>query len=351
MNAIRSITLGRRVTGALALGGAVGGLTLALIAPAQAGNEERIGTAGAQELRLPVSARGLALGDGFIADVTGVEALSYNPAGTADVAGVEVYFSNLAWIADMDQNYFGAVAKTNWGVVGASVNVLSIGDIEETTEDRPEGTGRTFSPTFSTIGLTYSRYLTDAISVGANAKVISEQILQTNATGMAFDVGLRYRLSNKLRMALVLKHFGPDMTFDGSDFESFHQTSDNPQADPRSLSSISSAFDLPATFQIGAGYSLYDSGENRVTGFGSFMSNTYSEDEYQFGGEYNYGQTLALRAGIAATGNEDYNFGPTFGLGFGMPLGSSSFLNVDYGHRVVKDFFDDNQLLSVKFTF
>jgi len=323
----------------------------AAVSTAFAGNDNRVGTAGAQELRLPVSARGLALGDGFVADVSGAEAMNYNPAGVADVANVEVYFSHLSWIADMDQNYVSAVAKTSWGVVGASVNVLSVGDIEETTEDRPEGTGRMFSPNFTTIGVNYSRYLTDAISVGVLGKVLSERVLQTNATGVAFDVGLRYRLSNKLRMALVLKHFGPDMKFDGSDFESFHLTGDNPQANPRSLASLSSSFDLPAVFQIGAGYSIYDAGQNKVQGYGSFMSNTYSRDEYQFGGEYNYGQTLALRAGIAATGDSDYNFGPTFGVGFGVPLGGSSFLNVDYGHRVVKDFFDDNQLLALKFTF
>ena len=53
-------------------------LALALVAlasPVLAGNPRRQGTAGAQELRIPVSARGLALGGGFIADVGGAEAM------------------------------------------------------------------------------------------------------------------------------------------------------------------------------------------------------------------------------------------------------------------------------------
>lgn len=332
------------------LAGAV--LSAAVALPAEAGNSRRKGTAGAQELRIPASARALALGEGFIAEVNGAEAMWYNPAGVCDLAGTEVYLSHLNYLADIDKNFVSAVTKTGYGSLGFMVDVLSFGDIEETTTERPEGTGRIYSPSFTTLGITYSRYLTDNIAMGVAGKVLNEKILQTTATGVAFDFGLNYRLSYRdMRVAMILKNFGPDMQFDGSDFESFHQTGDDPTSNPRSLASRSSSFDLPAVFQIGLSYNVYDNAQNRVMGFGNFVSNNYSEDEYQFGAEYTYGRTLALRGGLVATQDDEYNFGPSYGVGVGVPLGGSSFLNFDYGRRTVDDFFDDNDMFSVKFTF
>lgn len=322
------------------------------VLPAAAGNSDRKGTAGAQELRIPTSARALALGEGFVARVAGAEAIAYNPAGVSETAGVEVFFSQLDYIADMDKSFIAAVTKTDYGSIGFMVDVLQIGDIEETTTERPEGTGRIFSPNFTTLGVCYSKYLTDQISAGITAKFINERILQTSATGAAFDVGMNYEVGwRDLHVALLMKHFGTDMSFDGSDFESFHQTGDDPGSSPRALASRSSSFELPAVFQIGAATSVYDNGQNTIAGFGNFVSNNFSDDEYQLGAEYNYGKTMALRVGVVATADEDYNYGPSYGIGFGVPLGESSFMNVDYGRRTVSDFFDDNQMLSLKFTF
>ncbi|NMC44872.1 MAG: hypothetical protein GYA46_13220 [candidate division Zixibacteria bacterium] len=47
-------------------------LLVASLSPATAGNERRIGTSGAQELRIPVGARGTALGGAILADVQGI---------------------------------------------------------------------------------------------------------------------------------------------------------------------------------------------------------------------------------------------------------------------------------------
>lgn len=55
---------------------------LALIAQdARAGDESRIGTAAAQELRIPIGSRGTALGGAILAHVKGAEALQWNPSG------------------------------------------------------------------------------------------------------------------------------------------------------------------------------------------------------------------------------------------------------------------------------
>ena len=327
-------------------------LLLALVAGANAGNPNRIGTAGAQELTIPNSARGMALGSGMVADPNGVDNLFYNPAAIAGVTQVEAYFSNLQYIADMDKNYVAVAAKTGFGTIALTADMLSIGDIEETTEESPEGTGRVFSPNFTTLGLSYGRYMTDQVTIGATFKVISESILQLNSTGIAFDAGIQYRPGPKgVWFGLAVKNFGPNMTFEGSDFESFHQTSDNPEANERSLASLSAPFELPSYFELGVRYEYPIEEVGSLTGYGAFQSSNFNNDEFKLGAEFGYREMLYLRAGGVLTENNDYLFGPAFGAGFSLPLGAQSKLQFDYVIRTVPDYFDDNQMLAVKFIF
>jgi hypothetical protein len=85
-----------------------------------------------------------------------------------------------------------AVNVGDFGVLGFSLRSFGFGDIQETTENAPDGTGRTFSPTYITVGGTYAKSLTDRIHIGFTGKYISETILGTNATGFAFDAGVVY---------------------------------------------------------------------------------------------------------------------------------------------------------------
>src|SRR5947199_10838733 len=78
------------------------GLTL-VPAPALAGSPERLGTSGADELRLPVGVRSLALGGSDVGSVPGVGALYSTTAGIAAGAGsTEVLVRHTRPIAEMD---------------------------------------------------------------------------------------------------------------------------------------------------------------------------------------------------------------------------------------------------------
>ena len=56
-------------------------IVLLCVGMVAAEDTNRMGTAGAVELRLPVGARATALSGAVLADVTGAEALFWNPAG------------------------------------------------------------------------------------------------------------------------------------------------------------------------------------------------------------------------------------------------------------------------------
>ena len=132
--------------------------------------------------------------------------------------------------------------------------MLDLGDLFVTTADAPEGTGEVGgSLTFATLGLSYARYLTEAISFGATASYISEKVLST-ASGCAFDLGLHYDSGWKnARFGLVMKNVGPNMRFSGSDFDyTLRLPGDDPQAANRTVSSLTADFELPSYFEMGA---------------------------------------------------------------------------------------------------
>jgi hypothetical protein len=320
-------------------------------AVAQAGNPDRAGTSGAGELRIPASARGTALGNGVMADIEGAEAIYYNPAGLSGLGGADAYFAHLDYIADMDKNYFAGAVKTAYGAFGITVDVLSVGDVLETTESSPDGTGRTFSPTLAVIGGTYAQFLTGEISVGASVKMVHESIPEASAAGVAFDIGLQYRPTwRRVRLGLALKDLGPRMQYSGNGLEAAARGGGKSNTSPRSSDSQSGGFELPASLQAGLAFRVLDRGENRVHGYGCFVWNSFDANEYHLSAEYSFRSILALRGGLAASGPDD-NFGPSFGMGLKLPVGGSCNGQFDYAMRTVTGYFDHTQVFSIKFTF
>ena len=324
------------------------------VAPTWAGTDARVGTGGAIELRLPVGARALALGGATLASERGVEALFYNPAGVAATeANTEVVFSHTEYIADINLNYFGlAHSFGSLGFVGLSAKVLSIGDIQRTTESAPDGTGEIFSPTFATLGATYSRRMTDRVNFGGTLYYLSEKILQESATGVAFDFGFQYDAGYRgLALGLTLKNLGPSMAFSGSDFEqSIFRPEDDPTAARRTVTNTTAGFELPTFIQFGASYPLLNQGMNRAVLYGAFQNNSFARDEFRGGLEWTYRNDYALRVGYAGSGKENDLFGLNYGLGVRVPFGASRMI-VDYAGQHVSDFFDDIHHVSLRMTF
>jgi opacity protein-like surface antigen len=326
------------------------GLAL-ILTSLEAGTSKRKGTAGAEELRIPVGSRGVALGGGVVAEVNGVDALFWNPAGASFTnKSAEAMFSHVTWIADIKVNYLSAIANFGGvGVFGVSLKSLDFGEIPVTTVDEPDGTGERFSPTFLTAAVSYSRRMTDRIYVGANLKLISERILRESATGFAVDIGLQYRLESGLKFGAVMKNVGGNMKFDGPDLEwGVVVPGSEPGSPVRSLRVPLQEFELPAAFELGFAYS-FKIGESALTLAGSFQNNNFTLDEYKGGLEYSFKNMLFLRVGYSYVNETDYVFNsPSFGVGFNIPLGGTLEASVEYTYRKVK-FFDNNQFLTLRF--
>lgn len=328
-------------------------LVLAVLSiSALAANKDRIGTSGAQELLIPVGARGVALGLSGSVFTTGVDAIYWNPAGLSRMSNsVQAEFSQMSYIADIGVSY-GAigVAAGDVGYLGFSLKSLSFGNIPVTTTSFPDGTGDTYSPTFLTLGATYSRGLTDRISVGVTANLVSEKILQMSAAGMSFDIGIQYRdlALRGLQLSVGIKNMGPNMSFSGSNA---YVNADVPGTLRGTEPYVTqmAGFEMPAKLVIGLGYSPKLDEVNSLTFGGSFINNNYLQDEYSLGAEYAYKNNFFVRGAYTfspqtendVTGAATYLYNWSFGAGVRYDVGGLD-LSFDYGYRNVKYFSGNN---------
>lgn len=322
---------------------------------------KRIGTSAASELLIPVGARDMAMGGATISGTSGVDALHWNPAGLGRMeASAEGLFSSMAYIADIRVNY-GAIglAFGNFGKVGFSIKALDFGEIPLTTVDDPENfTGRTFSPTFITLGVTYARQFTDAITAGATLKLVSEDMHRVSGNGFAVDVGVQYHGVagfRGLNLGVALKNIGPQISFDGPGLLRLAQAEEG-QRPTQYYQSKAASWELPSSVEIGLGYVRKVNDEMDVTILSSYQNANLALDEYHVGGEvaYKVGSTLAVaaRGGYVTTdkGADDAQiFGPTVGFGFTYKSTGVN-ITVDYAYRTV-DFFSNNNMFSVKLAF
>ncbi|RKX29494.1 MAG: hypothetical protein DRP46_07095 [Candidatus Zixiibacteriota bacterium] len=310
---------------------------------AYAENAPRIGTAGAQELRIPIGSRGTAMGGAIIADVSGLESIYWNPAGLASLSGTEVMFSHLPYIADINVNFVGAATNiTDFGTLAVGAKIVSIGDIEETTNYFPDGTGRIFNPTLSVLTLTYARELTYRVSFGLTGSFIHEDIFEVKATGVAFDVGFMYDPGWRgLKVGMAIKNYGPEMSFSGN---GFYQSLDNRPAEP-----IAATFDLPSSFNIGVSYNFFENERNLAMMSGNFMSNNYSNDLWQGGLEYVFDGRYSLRGGYNYSDQNDYLYGFSFGAGMLLNVAGTD-VTLEYSWTETETF-DANQYFTAKINF
>ncbi|RKX22598.1 MAG: hypothetical protein DRP45_11230 [Candidatus Zixiibacteriota bacterium] len=311
---------------------------------AYAGNSKRIGTAGALELQIPIAARGAAMGGAVMANTFGVEAMVWNPAGLAYLEGTEAMFTHLEYIADINVNYVG-VANTieDFGTIGGFAKIVSIGDMEETTQDYPNGTGRIFNPTLAIIGVSYARILTANVSFGATAKFINENIFEVRATGFAVDMGFLYDPQWRgFSMGIVVKNYGPEMSFSGTGFEDL-------DLGDRPVAAGGASFDLPSSINLGVAYDLVNSGQNVATWTGNFRSNNYYEDLWQSGFEYTFDGKYSLRGGYNFSDEDNWLYGVSLGAGVVVDIADIS-LTFEYSWTET-DVFSNNQFFTVKGNF
>ena len=310
-----------------------------------AGNGERAGTGGATELLINPWARSAGFGGINTAMAKGVEAMNVNVGGLAYTKNTEVVFSRTTWLKGSDVNIsaFGLSQKVGTsGVLGISIMSMDFGDIDVTTNDRPEGNIGKFSPKLVNFALAYSKEFSNSIHGGILVRGIQQSIADLNSSGFSLDAGIQYTGgdNDELKFGIALRNIGPDMVMQG---DGLMATFTDPTL-PFAVEGYrkSQAYQIPSLLNMGLSYELYFQKDHRVTPMFNFTSNSFSNDLIGLGIEYSYKNSLMFRGaynsekniGDASMSPSVYN-GLTFGSTIELPLNDkgASFA-IDYSYRV-----------------
>jgi len=316
----------------------------------KAGNEDRVGECGSQELLINPWARSSGWGGVGIANSRGIEAMYTNVAGLAFTPRTEIVFAHTIWLqgSGVGINTFGLSQKIGQtGVLGISVMSMSFGDIQITTVDLPEGGMGTFTPSLMNINLSYSKMFSNSIYGGINVKIITQKISNLSAQGFAIDAGIQYITGEKenIMFGIALKNVGSRMKFkgDGLSFNASNvSTGGTGTAEQRSAE-----FELPTTLNIGVAYDFIISDQHRITLAGAFISNSFGKDQYMVGLEYKMMNYLYLRGGYAfekgtfkKAERTNALTGPSAGLTVQVPVNKKkgSTIGIDYSYRPTNPF-------------
>jgi len=294
---------------------------------------QNLGTSGAQFLQLPVGARSEAMGGAIVGLADDASAIFWNPAGIVKVNNVQAHFSYMNWFDLFDFNAASLVYNAgDIGTFGASMVLFTTDDMEITTEEQPNGTGRYFDAGDIALGISYAKYLTDRFSVGLTVKYIEQRIWNESASGVAFDIGTQYRLDfQNLTIAMCMSNFGPDMKFTGSDLEFLTRVDDNYPTSRLVPSQLSTQeYPLPLNFQVGIGFDVFEYEFVKMKGAVDVTHPNDNAERAHFGTELSFFDRFFVRGGYKFN-YDDQDF--TFGAGANVPLGGSA-VYFDYAYSL-----------------
>ena len=254
------------------------------------------GSAGAKFLQINATTRGSANGGTLVARPGLIDALSYNPATAATLTGANTIIHHSNYFVGMSFDYMSfaynmpAIGTISMGLLG-----LLSGDIEETTELQPLGTGRTFTANDFAGFLSFARSMTDKFSGGGTIKYVMQNIDKLTASGIVFDMGAIYNvgLFYDLTIGFSIRNFGGDMNYKGENLQEKIKLSDNifEEEDVR-IEVVSEKYSLPISFDLGSSVTIPVRGKDKLISSVAVHNIADQAEFLSIGLEYNLGELM-----------------------------------------------------------
>ena len=254
------------------------------------------GSAGAKFLQINATTRGSANGGTLVARPGLIDALSYNPATAATLTGANSIIHHSNYFVGMSFDYMSfaynmpAIGTISMGLLG-----LLSGDIEETTELEPLGTGRTFTANDFAGFLSFARSMTDKFSGGGTIKYVMQNIDKLTASGIVFDMGAIYKvgLFHDLTIGFSIRNFGGDMNYKGENLQEKIKLSDNifEEEDVR-IEVVSEKYSLPISFDLGSSVTIPVRGKDKLISSVAVHNIADQAEFLSIGLEYNLGELM-----------------------------------------------------------
>ncbi|MCK5573017.1 MAG: PorV/PorQ family protein [Bacteroidetes bacterium] len=290
---------------------------------------QRVGISAFQFLKLGVGARGVGMGESFVAVANDVSALYWNPAGLVQFSENQAMAAHTEYVVGISHEFFGVVYHLGESdALGASFMALHMDEMEITTETQPFGTGRYFRFGDVALSVSYSRKMTDRFSFGLTVRYAEETLDVLSMRSFMIDVGTFYWTGlGSSRFAVVIANFGGDVTPQGS-VTGF----------TGNVINTFQSFSLPTMFKLGFAIDPIMTERHLLTASIQLSHLNDNSENLRLGLEYGWNEVFYLRAGIKrtidqsllgadATTAESYSFG----AGVQVPLGIST-VGADYSY-------------------
>jgi len=284
-------------------------LTILLVLPGLAQGEQfaKVGTFGAQFLKIGVSARAAGMGSAYTGVADDANAVFWNPGGLVNVVTNEVALNHVEWPADIKLTSLVLAwnPRSIPGTIAFSARSLWIDPMLVRTAYEPDGNGQTFDSGSSAFGFTYSRFWTDKFSAGFTLNYIHEGLAETSVNTVGFDFGIMYRIGVKdLKLGMVIQNLGGKMVYDVTESK------------------------MPTIFKVGASFVPIHSDNHRLLISAEFAHPSDNKERANVGGEYSLNEIFHARLGYHINYDTD---GIAFGFGAALRTGDTSKLQLDYG--------------------
>ena len=254
------------------------------------------GSAGAKFLQINTTTRGSANAGTLVARPGLIDALSYNPATTATLTGSNFVIHHTNYFVGMSFDYMSFTYNVpSFGTVSMGLLGLLSGDIEETTELQPLGTGRTFTANDFAGFVSFARSMTDKFSGGGTIKYVIQNIDKLTASGIAFDMGAIYKvgLFYDMTIGFSIKNFGGDMKYSGENLQQKIKLSDNifEEEDVR-IEVTSENYSLPISFDLGSSLTIPIRTNDQLIPSLAIHNIADQAEFLSLGMEYNFGELM-----------------------------------------------------------
>lgn len=277
------------------------------------------GTAGSF-LQFEVGGRPSGMGGAQVGTAAGIMAQYWNPAALAALDQPQVGAMHAAWLQDLKYEWLGYARPMSpkLGVGSLSLAYFHLPSINGVDAfGNPTGEFKVYDMAL-TAGL--ARNLGRGISVGANLKVIRQNLATVSAMGPAMDLGAMATWRGT-SFGAVAQNLGPSVSFSGS-----------------------TSYPLPRQYRLGLSRAVADGRVLLATDY-NMPSNYYND--VRFGAEVRAHPNISLRMGYRrelGAGDDPAN-GMSYGLGINFRQ-----MNVDYAMTPSNDF-DDVHRLSFGYSF
>ena len=298
---------GRRLLGlacAAAAAAALGGA-----GTARAAEEfEKVGTIGAQFLKIGIGARATAMGAAFVSVADDASSVYWNPAGIARLADRSLSFSHVDWFADVRLTHAAYIFSVPFipGGMALHARSLSMGRQPVRTVFRPDGEGTTHDSGDLSFGFSYARSLTDKFSTGLTIHYLQSTLAEWTSDGIAFDFGTLYDTGyQSLTIGMAIQSIGSQMVY------------------------LEDSVKLPTTFRVGMSMDLVTIGSQVLLVSGEFQHPPDNAERGNVGAELGLGGFAFVRGGWYYRYDQEHL---SVGGGIGLPSGLGKKLIADYSY-------------------